>query len=106
MTPTLKDVTRLIGLRVHGAALSGHSYTDYRHLVESYLGFSLSGEGALRSVDRSEFFSAVDLSGLHRGPDESIASFCSRVSGRLRGTLVTSKGAQVYLDLRQFLCLL
>ena len=31
MTPTLEDVTRLTGLRVHGAALSGHSLTDYRH---------------------------------------------------------------------------
>ena len=50
MTPTLEDVTRLTGLRVHGAALSGHSYTDYRHLVESYLGFSPSGEGALQSI--------------------------------------------------------
>ena len=67
MTPTLEDVTRLTGLRVHGAALSGHSLTDYRHLVESYLDFSLSGEGALRRVDRSEFFSAVGLSGLCRG---------------------------------------
>ena len=62
MTLTLEDVTWLTDLRVHGAALSGHSYTDYRHLVESYLGFSPSGEGALRSIDRSEFFSAVGLS--------------------------------------------
>ena len=66
MTPTLEDVIRLTGLRVHGAALSGHSLTDYRHLVESYLGFSPSGEGALRGVDRSEFFSAVGLSRLRR----------------------------------------
>ena len=78
MTPTLKDVTRLIGLHVHGAALSGHSYTDYRHLVESNLDFSPSGEGDLRSIDRSEFFSAVGLFGLRRGPEESIASFCAR----------------------------
>ena len=106
MTPTLEDVTRLTSLRVHGVALSGHSLTDYHHLVESYLGFSLSGEGALRGVDRSEFFSAVGLSGLRRGPKESIASFCSRVAGRLRGTLATSEGAQVDLDLRRFLFLL
>ena len=69
MTLTLEDVTRLTGLRIHGVALSGHSFTDYRHLVESYLGFSHSGDGALRSIDRSEFFSAVGLSGLHRGPE-------------------------------------
>ena len=106
MTPTLEDVTRLIGLRVHGAALSGHSYTDYRHLVESYLGFSPSGEGALRGIDRSEFFFTVGLSGLRRGLEESIASFCSRVAGRLRGTLATSEGAQANLDLRHFLFLL
>ena len=106
MTPTLEDVTRLTGLRVHGAALSGHSYTDYRHLVESYLSFSPSGEGALRGIDRSEFFFAVVLSGLHRGPEESIASFCSRVANRLRGTLATSKGAQADLDLHRFLFLL
>ena len=106
MTPTLEDVTRLTGLRVYGAALSGHSLTDYRHLVESYLGFSLSGEGALRGVDRSEFFFAVDLFGLRRGPEESITSFCSRVVGRLRGTLTTSEGAQADLDLRRFLFLL
>ena len=81
MTPTLEDVTQLTGLHVHGAALSGHSYTDYRHLVESYLGFSPNGEGTLRSIDSSEFFSAVGLSGLRRGPEESIASFCSRVEG-------------------------
>ena len=31
MTPTLEDVTRLTGLRVHRAALLGHSLTDYRH---------------------------------------------------------------------------
>ena len=84
MTPTLEDVTRLTGLCVHGTALSGHSLTDYRHLVESYLGFSPSGEGALQGVDRSEFFSAVGLFGLCRSPVESIASFCSRVVGRLR----------------------
>ena len=93
MTPTLEGVTRLTGLRVHGAALSGHSLTDYRHLVESYLSFSPSGEGALRGVDRSEFFSVVGLSGLHRGLEESIASFYSRVAERLRGTLATSEGA-------------
>ena len=93
MTPTLEDVTRLTGLRVHGAALSGHSYTDYRHLVESYLGFSPSGEGVLQSIDRSDFFSAVGLSGLHRGQDELIASFCDRVAGQLRGTLSSSEGA-------------
>ena len=64
MTPTLEDVTRLIGLRVHGAIFSGHSFIDYRHLVESYLNFSHSGTDALRSIDRGEFFSAVGLSGL------------------------------------------
>ena len=106
MIPTLEDVTRLTSLHVHRAALLGHSLTDYRHLVESYLGFSPSGEGALRGVDRSEFFSAVGLFGLRRGPEESIASFCSRVAGRLRGTLATSEGAQVDLDLRCFLFLL
>ena len=93
MTPTLEDVTRLTGFHVHGASLSGHSHIDYRHLVESYLDFSLSGEGALRGIDRSEFFSAVGLSGLCRGPEESIASFYSRVARRLRGTLATSEGA-------------
>ena len=106
MTPTFEDVTRLTGLRVHRASLSGHSLTDYRHLVESYLSFSPSGEGALRGVDRSEFFSAVGLSGLCRGPEESIASFCSRVTERLRGTLATSEGPQADLDLRRFLFLL
>ena len=100
MTPTLEDVTRLTGLRVHEVALSGHSLTDYRHLVESYLDFSPNSDGALRRVDRGEFFSAVSLSGLHRGPEQSIASFYSRVTGRLRGTLATSEGAQVDLDLR------
>ena len=106
MTPTLEDVTRLTGLRVHGAALSGHSYTDYCHLVESYLSFSPSGEGALRSIDRGEFFSAVGLSGLPRGPEEPIASFCARVAGRLRDTLATFEGVQADLDLRRFLFLL
>ena len=100
MTPTLEDVTRLIDLRVHGTTLSGHSFTDYRHLVESYLGFSPSGEGALQSIDRSEFFLAVGLSGLYRGPEEPIASFCARVAGRLRGTLASSEGPQADLDLR------
>ena len=85
---------------------AGHSYTDYRHLVESYLDFSPSGEGALRSIDRSEFFFAVGLSRLRRGPEESIASFCSRVVGRLRGTLAISEGVQSDLDLRRFLFLL
>ena len=69
MTPTLKDVTWLTGLRVHGATLSGHSYTNYRHLVESHLGFSPSGEGALRSVDRSEFspqLTCLDSVGVQR----------------------------------------
>ena len=40
------------------------------------------------------------------GPEESIASFCSRVAGRLRGTLATSEGAQADLDLHRFLFLL
>ena len=106
MTPTLEDVTRLTGLRVHGAALSGHSYTDYHHLVESYLDFSPSGEGALRGIDRSEFFSVVGLSRLRRGLEEPIASFCARVAGRLRGTLASSEGPQADLDLRRFLFLL
>ena len=80
MTPTLEDVTRLTGLRVHGAALSGHSLTDYRHLVESYLGFSLNGEGALRGVNRSEFFSAVSLSRLHRGPESLLLPSTPEIS--------------------------
>ena len=106
MTPTLEDVTRLTDLCVHGPALLGHSLTDYRHLVESYLGFSPNGEGALRSIDRSEFFSAVGLSRLRRGPEESISSFCARVAGRLRGTLASFEGPQADLDLRRFLFLL
>ena len=106
MTPTLENVTRLTDLHVHGTALSGHSLTDYRHLVESYLNFSPSGESALRGVDRSEFFSVVGLSRLHRGLEESIASFYSRVAERLRGTLATSEGAQADLDLCRFLFLL
>ena len=106
MTPTLEDVNRLTDLRVHGTTLSGHSLTDYRHLVESYLDFSPSGEGTLWGVDRSEFFSTVGLSGLRRGLEESIASFCSRVAERLRGTLATSEGAQADLDLRRFIFLL
>ena len=106
MTPTLENVTRLTNLRVHGTTLVGHSFTNYRHLVESYFGFSHSGVGALCSIDRSEFFSAVGLSGLHRGPEESIASFCARVAGRLRGTLATTEGPQADLDLCRFLFLL
>ena len=106
MTPTLEDVTRLTGLRVHGAALLGHSLTDYHHLVESYLNFPPSGDGALRGVDRGEFFSVVGLPELRRGSEESIASFCSRVVRRLRGTLATSEGPQADLDLRHFLFLL
>ena len=38
---------QLTGLRVHGATLSGHSYTDYCHLVESYLDFSPPNGGSL-----------------------------------------------------------
>ena len=53
-------------------------------------------------VDRSEFFSAMGLSELRRSLEESITSFCSRVAGRLRGTLATSEGAQADLDLRRF----
>ena len=106
MTLTLEDVTRLTDLCVHGTALSGHSFTDYRHLVESYLSFSPNSDGALRKVDRGEFFSTVGLSGLRRGSEESIASLCSRVPGRLRGTLATSEGVQADLDLRRFLFLL
>ena len=106
MTPTLEDVTRLIGLRVHETALSGHSLIDYCHLVESYLDVSPSGDGALQGVDRSEFFLAVGLSRLRRGLEESIASFYSRVVGRLRGTLATSEGPQANLDLCRFLFLL
>ena len=60
----------------------------------------------MRGIDRNEFFSMVGLFGLRRGPEESIASFCSRVVGRLRGTLATSEGAQADLDLRRFLFLL
>ena len=93
MTPTLGDVTRLTGLPVHGATLSGHSFTDYRHLVESHLSFSPNGTGVVRSLDRSEFFSAVGLSELRSGQEESIATFYARVAGRLRGTLATSKRA-------------
>ena len=74
--------------------------------MESYLSFSPNGEGALRGIDRSEFFSAVGLSRLCRGPEELIASFCARVAGRLRGTLATTEGAQADLDLRRFLFLL
>ena len=52
------------------------------------------------------FFSAVGLSGLRRGPEESIASFCARVAERLRETLASSEGPQEDLDFRRFLFLL
>ena len=106
MTPTLEDVIQLTDLRVHRTARSGHSLTNYRHLVESYLSFSHSGDGALRGIDRSEFLFAVGFSGLYKGPEESIASFCARVAGRLRGTLATFKSPQADLDLHHFLFLL
>ena len=105
-TPTLEDVTRLTGLRVHEATLPGHSYTDYRHLVESHLTFSPCGSGPVREVGRSDFFSMVGLSGLYRGQDESTTTFYDRVARQLRGTLSSSKGAQVDLDLCRFLFLL
>ena len=106
MTPTLEDVTRLTDIRVHGTTLSGYSFTDYRHLVESHLSFSPSGTGAVRSINRSDFFFVVGLSILCRGQEESITAFCARVAGRLRGTLATFERAQADLDLRRFLFLL
>ena len=106
MTPTLEDVMRLICLRVHGAAMFGHSYIDYRHLVESLLGFSPHGIGLVQKIFRSDFFSVVGLFRLHRGQEESITAFCVRVAERLRDTLATSEGAQADLDLRRFLFLL
>ena len=96
----------MIDLCVHGTALFGHSYIDYRHLVESHLDFSPNGTRPVRGIGRSEFFSVVGLFGLHRGQNELITTFCDRVVGQLRGTLSSSEGPQVDTDLRHFLFLL
>ena len=106
MTPTLEDVTRLTDLRVHEVALSRRTYIDCRPMMESYLDFSPKGTGPIRGVGKSEFFSVVGLFRLHRGLDESITSFCTRVVRQLRCTLATFEGPLADLDLRCFLFLL
>ena len=105
MTLTLEDVTQLTGLCVYGEPLSRCTYIDYRHLVERYLGFSPEGDGSIKGVSRSELFSVMGLSGLHGGLEESLTSFCSRVSRHVRGTLVTFEISATDFDLHRFLFL-
>uniref|UniRef100_A0A1D1YFN5 Serine/threonine-protein phosphatase 7 long form n=1 Tax=Anthurium amnicola TaxID=1678845 RepID=A0A1D1YFN5_9ARAE len=103
MTPTLEDVARLTGLRVHGDPVTGTTQGDYRDLARRALGYEDRGLGPLRMLRGSAITELLGVRGLRKMADESLAEYVDRVGQALAGRWVQEDGRMARRQLRIFL---
>ncbi|MQM11657.1 hypothetical protein Taro_044564 [Colocasia esculenta] len=103
MIPSLEDVSRIIGLRVHGRAVSGYTYPCYHDLAERLLDLPVERRSSL--VPRVALQESLGLFEAGKNAGESEDEYLERLARVSRRELASEPGPQADLDLRRFLVL-
>src|SRR5262249_54253554 len=103
MTPTLEDVARITGLRVHGNPVTEATLDDYRGLARRLLGYDDGGPGALRSLRGSAFTDLLGVKGMMKRRGEIMDAYLAWMKASLSGKWAQKEGKQARRDLRIFL---
>ncbi|MQL79487.1 hypothetical protein Taro_011926 [Colocasia esculenta] len=103
MIPSLEDVSRITGLRVHGRAVSGYTYPCYHDLAERLLDLPVERRSSL--VPRVALQESLGLFEAGKNAGESEDEYLERLARVSRRELASEPGPQADLDLRRFLVL-
>src|SRR5262249_611545 len=103
MTPSLEDVARLTGLRVHGEPVNGTTQSNYRDLARRALGYEDRGEAPLRMIRGSAITELLSIKGLMKRPDEGFDAYIQRMQQELVGQWAREEGKHAKRELRVFL---
>src|SRR5262249_34444645 len=103
MTPSLEDVARLSGRRVHGDPVTGTTQSDYRDLARRALGYEDRGEAPLRMIRGSALTDLLGIKGLVKRPDEGFDDYIQRMQRALTSQWAREEGKQAKRELRIFL---
>src|SRR5262249_50124213 len=106
MTPSLEDVTRITGLRVHGRPVTGMLKEDYREAARDLLGYEDDKTGPLTSILGSKLTGLLWASELRKRPDESLDQYVARVRASVGEKWAQREGRRARRELRAFLLLL
>ncbi|MQM11526.1 hypothetical protein Taro_044432 [Colocasia esculenta] len=103
MIPSLEDVSRITGLRVHGRAVSGYTYPCYHDLAERLLDLPVERRSSL--VPRVALQESLGLFEAGKNAGETEDEYLERLARVSRRELASEPGPQADLDLRRFLVL-
>ncbi|MQL84161.1 hypothetical protein Taro_016670 [Colocasia esculenta] len=103
MIPSLEDVSRITGLRVHGRVVSGYTYPCYHDLAERLLDLPVERRSSL--VPRVALQESLGLYEAGKNAGESEDEYLARLARVSRRELASEPGPQADLDLRRFLVL-
>ncbi|MQL95709.1 hypothetical protein Taro_028377 [Colocasia esculenta] len=103
MIPSLEDVSRITGLRVHGREVSGYTYPCYHDLAEQLLDLPVERRSSL--VPRVALQESLGLFEAGKNGGESEDEYLERLARVSRRELASEPGPQADLDLRRFLIL-
>ncbi|MQM13605.1 hypothetical protein Taro_046529 [Colocasia esculenta] len=103
MIPSLEDVSRITGLRVHGRAVSGYTYPCYHDLAERLLDLPVERRSSL--VPRVALQESLGLFEAGKNTGETEDEYLERLARVSRRELASEPGPQADLDLRRFLVL-
>ncbi|MQL79009.1 hypothetical protein Taro_011446 [Colocasia esculenta] len=103
MIPSLEDVSRITGLRVHGRAMSGYTYPCYHDLAERLLDLPVERRSSL--VPRVALQESLGLFEAGKNAGETKDEYLERLARVSRRELASEPGLQADLDLRRFLVL-
>ncbi|MQL68193.1 hypothetical protein Taro_000455 [Colocasia esculenta] len=103
MIPSLEDVTRITGLRVHGRAVSGYTYPCYHDLAERLLDLPMEHRSSL--VPRVALQESLGLFEAGKNAGETEDEYLERLARFSRRELASEPGPQANLDLGRFLVL-
>ncbi|MQL88284.1 hypothetical protein Taro_020841 [Colocasia esculenta] len=103
MIPSLKDVSRITGLRVHGKVVSGFTYPCYQELAGRLLDLPVGHRSSL--VPRVALQESLGLFNVGKGAGETEDEHFQRLVRISRRELASEPGAEADLNLRRFLVL-
>ncbi|MQM08214.1 hypothetical protein Taro_041069 [Colocasia esculenta] len=103
MIPSLEDVSRITGLRVHEKAVSGYTYPCYHEIAERLLDLPVERRSSL--VPRVALQESLGLFEAGKNTGESEDEYLERLARVSRRELASEPGPQADLDLRRFLVL-
>ncbi|MQL87801.1 hypothetical protein Taro_020349 [Colocasia esculenta] len=103
MIPSLKDVSRITGLRTYGRPVSGYTYPCYHDLAQRLLELPVERRSSL--VPRVPLQKSLGLFDVGKVAGESDQEHLDRLARVSRRELASEPGAQADLDLRRFLVL-